>query len=542
MNENNNIDKIHVSPHIGEMTKNMNLPEKVYVFDTTLRDGEQTPGISFTLEEKIKIAQQLDKLGIDIIEAGMPVVSEGDYKACKEISKLGLNAEIIGLARINREDIEKVIECDMNSIHVFIATSDLHMKNKLQMTPDEVLSAISTEIEFAKDHFGNKIEFSAEDATRSDLDSLIKANQTAVEAGATRINIPDTVGTVIPKVYAHIIEKNIEKFPSNVRVSLHCHNDFGLATANTLAGVEVGAEQVQTTVLGIGERTGNAAMEEVVMSLYALYGIKTNIKYNYLYETAKLVEQFSGLEIPVNFPMIGANAFKHESGIHAHAVIANPRTYEPLTPELIGIPRTDKISDIVEQSIEVGKHTGGHSLGAKLESFGLIINDEQFKEIRKRVKNIGDKGKKVTDMDLYEIAISVIGEVPNEEQTIKLEELSVTCGKNLTPTATVKLKIKINSDWVEKVAANIGVGPVDASCNALSTVWEQFGYGKLKLTEYHLDAITGGTDALGRVRVRLDDMFGNYINSRAVNPDIVLSSVQAMISGMNRYLMKYKSR
>jgi 2-isopropylmalate synthase len=542
MNENNNIDKIHVSPHIGEMTKNMNLPEKVYVFDTTLRDGEQTPGISFTLEEKIKIAQQLDKLGIDIIEAGMPVVSEGDYKACKEISKLGLNAEIIGLARINREDIEKVIECDMNSIHVFIATSDLHMKNKLQMTPDEVLSAISTEIGFAKDHFGNKIEFSAEDATRSDLDFLIKANKTAVEAGATRINIPDTVGTVIPKVYAHIIEKNIEQFPSNVRVSLHCHNDFGLATANTLAGVEVGAEQVQTTVLGIGERTGNAAMEEVVMSLYALYGIKTNIKYNYLYETAKLVEQFSGLEIPVNFPMIGANAFKHESGIHAHAVIANPRTYEPLTPELIGIPRTDKISDIVEQSIEVGKHTGGHSLGAKLESFGLIINDQQFKEIRKRVKNIGDKGKKVTDMDLYEIAISVIGEVPNEEQTIKLEELSVTCGKNLTPTATVKLKIKINSDWVEKVAANIGVGPVDASCNALSTVWEQFGYGKLKLTEYHLDAITGGTDALGRVRVRLDDMFGNYINSRAVNPDIVLSSVQAMISGMNRYLMKYKSR
>jgi 2-isopropylmalate synthase len=210
MNENNNIDKIHVSPHIGEMTKNMNLPEKVYVFDTTLRDGEQTPGISFTLEEKIKIAQQLDKLGIDIIEAGMPVVSEGDYKACKEISKLGLNAEIIGLARINREDIEKVIECDMNSIHVFIATSDLHMKNKLQMTPDEVLSAISTEIGFAKDHFGNKIEFSAEDATRSDLDFLIKANKTAVEAGATRINIPDTVGTVIPKVYAHIIEKNIE--------------------------------------------------------------------------------------------------------------------------------------------------------------------------------------------------------------------------------------------------------------------------------------------------------------------------------------------
>ncbi|MBD3226602.1 MAG: 2-isopropylmalate synthase [Candidatus Lokiarchaeota archaeon] len=542
MNEDKSVDKIHVSPHIREQIKEMNLPKKVYVFDTTLRDGEQTPGVSFTLQEKIKIARQLDKLGIDIIEAGMPVVSEGDYKACKEISKLGLNSEIIGLARINREDINKVIECDMDSIHVFIATSELHMKNKLKMEPAEVLNAITTEIEYAKDHFGDKIEFSAEDATRSDLEFLIKANKTAIEAGATRINIPDTVGTVIPRVYGYIIQKNIEQFPENIRVSLHCHNDFGLATANTLAGVEVGAEQVQTTILGIGERTGNAATEEVVMSLYALYGIKTNINYHNLYETAKLIEQFSGLEIPVNFPMVGNNAFKHESGIHAHAVISNPRTYEPLTPGLIGVPRTDEISDIVEKSIEVGKHTGGHSLGAKLESFGLILNDEQFKEIRRRVKDIGDKGKKVTDMDLYEVAISVIGEVPNEEQTIKLEELSVTCGKNVTPTATVKLRVKINNDWVEKVAAEIGVGPVDASCNALAKVWNSFGYGKLNLTEYHLDAITGGTDALGRVRVRLDDMFGNYINSRAVNPDIVLSSIQAMISGMNRYLMKFKTK
>ncbi|MHA1271388.1 MAG: 2-isopropylmalate synthase [Candidatus Helarchaeota archaeon] len=536
-----NIDKIHVSPHIKEIIKTMNLPEKVYIFDTTLRDGEQTPGISFTLQEKIQIATQLDKLGVDIIEAGMPVVSEGDFQACKEISKLGLNAEIIGLARINRVDINKVIDCDMNAIHVFIATSELHMKDKLKMTPDQVISAITTEIEYAKEHFGKKIEFSAEDATRSDLDFLIKANKTAIEAGATRINIPDTVGTIIPRVYAYIIQKNIEQFPNNIRVSVHCHNDFGLATANSLAGVEMGAAQVQTTILGIGERAGNASMEEVIMSIYALYGIDTNIKYRYLYETSKLLEKISGIEIPFNFPMVGVNAFKHESGIHAHAVIANPRTYEPLTPELIGIKRTDKLTDILEHSIEVGKHTGGHSLGAKLESFGLVVNDEQFNEIRNRVKNIGDKGKKVTDMDLYEIAISVIGEVPNKEQTIKLEELSVTCGKNVTPTATIRLKVKINHDWIEKVAADIGVGPVDASCNALAKVWEQFGYGKLVLKEYHLDAITGGTDALGRVKVKLEDMFGNNINARAVNPDIVMSSVQAMVNGMNRYLMKFKS-
>ena len=541
MSENKNVDKIYISQHIKEIIKDMKLPEKVYVFDTTLRDGEQTPGISFTLEEKIQIATQLDKLGVDIIEAGMPVVSEGDYLACKEISKLGLNSEIIGLARINRADIEKVIECDMNAIHVFIATSELHMKSKLKMTPDQVLSAISKEIEYAKDHFGKKIEFSAEDATRSDIDFLIKANMTAIEVGATRINIPDTVGTIIPKVYAHIIQKNIEQFPKNIRVSLHCHNDFGLATANTLAGVEMGASQVQTTILGIGERTGNASMEEVVVSLYALYGIKTNIKYKYLYETSKMLEKFSGMKIPINFPLVGDNAFKHESGIHAHAVIANPRTYEPFTPELIGINRTDKLSDILEKSIAVGKHTGGHSLGAKLESYGLIVNNDQFQEIRSRVKTIGDKGKKVTDMDLYEIAISVIGEVPDEKQTIKLEELTVTCGKNVTPTATVRLQVKTNNEWIEKVAADIGVGPVDASCNALSKVWEQFGYGKLSLAEYHLDAITGGTDALGRVKVRLDDMLGNHINSRAVNPDIVLSSVQAMINGMNSYLAKFRS-
>ncbi|MHA1830784.1 MAG: 2-isopropylmalate synthase, partial [Candidatus Helarchaeota archaeon] len=522
--------------------KNLNLPEKVYIFDTTLRDGEQTPGISFTLQEKIQIATQLNKLGVDIIEAGMPIVSEGDYLACKEISKLGLDAEIIGLARINREDIDKVIECDMDAIHVFIATSELHMKEKLKMTPEQVLSAITTEIEYAKEHFGKKIEFSAEDATRSDLDFLIKANKMAIEAGATRINIPDTVGTVVPRVYSYIIQKNIEQFPKGVRVSVHCHNDFGLATANTLAGVEMGASQVQTTVLGIGERTGNAAMEEVVMSLYALYGISTNIKYKYLYETSKLVEKLSGLEIPVNFPMVGTNAFKHESGIHAHAVIENPRTYEPLTPELIGINRKDTLTDILEQSIEVGKHTGGHSLGAKLESFGIIVNDVQFNEIRNRVKKIGDKGKKITDMDLYEIAISVIGEVPNEEQTIKLEELSVICGKNVTPSATIRLKVKTNNDWAEKVAADIGVGPVDASYNALAKVWEQFGYGKLFLSEYHLDAITGGTDALGRVKVKLEDMFGNYINARAVNPDIVMSSIQAMINGMNLYLMKFRKK
>ena len=469
--------KVFISPHIEQATKGMKLPEKVYIFDTSLRDGEQAPGISFTIQEKIRIAETLNRIGVDIIEAGMPVVSKGDFEACKQISKLGLShSEVIGLARISRVDIDKVIECDMNAIHVFIATSDLHLKEKLKMTREQVLDAITKEIEYAKAHFGKNIEFSAEDATRTNLAYLIKANVTAIEAGATRINIPDTVGTVTPAGYRYIIEQNIKEFPKDVRVSLHCHNDFGLATANTLAGIEAGASQAHTTVLGIGERAGNASMEEVATALYALYGIKTNIKLGEIYPTSKMMEQLSKMSIPANMPLIGSNAFRHESGIHAHAVIMSPRTYEPFTPELIGVPRSDKLEDIIEQSISVGKHVGGHSLGAKLESFGFSgVSKEQFGIIRERVKEVGDKGKQVTDMDLYEIATNVCGELSNEETTIKLEELTVTCGKGVTPTATVRLKIKINGNWQEKVAASIGVGPVDAACNALAQVWEQFG-------------------------------------------------------------------
>ncbi|MHA1300369.1 MAG: 2-isopropylmalate synthase [Candidatus Helarchaeota archaeon] len=530
--------KIFVSPHIEKITEKLNLPDRVYIFDTTLRDGEQTHGISFTLQEKILIARQLDKIGVDIIEAGMPIVSKGDYEACKQISKLGLNAEVTGLARINRLDIDKVIECDMDSIHVFIATSDLHLKEKLKMTREEVLEAIVKETEYAKEHY-SKVEFSAEDATRTDLEFLIKANVTAVEAGATRINIPDTVGTITPPGYAYIISEHKKILPSNVRISVHCHDDFGLSTANSIAGVEAGASQIHSTILGIGERAGNVSMEEVVMALYALYGIKTNIKYKYLYETAKMLERMTGFEISPNFPLVGSNAFKHESGIHAHAVIMNPRTYEPFTPELIGVPRSDKLSDILEKSIKIGKHTGGHSLGAKLEEFGFTnLTKAQFNEIRTEIKEIGDKGKQISDADLFAIATSVIGEVPDEEKTMSLEELSVMCGINVTPTATIRLKIKTDGAWVEHVGSSVGVGPVDAACSALQKVYNKFGYGVIKLKEYNLEAITGGTDALGQVKVLLEDERGELIKARAVDPDIVNASIKAMINGMNRYVAK----
>jgi 2-isopropylmalate synthase len=533
--------KIFVSPHIDEIRKNLHLPEQVYIFDTTLRDGEQTPGISFTLQEKITIAQQLEKLGVDIIEAGMPVVSKGDYEACKQISKLGLKCEIIGLARADRLDIDKVIECDMNSIHVFIATSDLHLKDKLKMTREEVLSAITHEVEYAKAHFST-VEFSAEDATRTSLDYLIQANKAAVEAGATRINIPDTVGTITPPGYAYIIHTLREVLPKSVRISCHCHNDFGLATANTLAGIEQGAAQAHTTIIGIGERAGNASMEEVVMSLYALYGMKTNINYKYIFETAKLVEQITNLRIPVNYPLVGGNAFRHESGIHAHAVIMNPRTYEPIGPDLIGIPRSDAVEDVVLQSIGVGKHSGGHAIASKLTSLGIPVDRLQLNEIRERIKAVGDKGKKITDTDLLAIAQDILGTIPELEQSLKLEELTVVCGMNVTPTATVKLKIKHEDEWSEHIASAIGVGPVDAACNALSKAFTRYfkKIGQIRLAEYNLEAITGGTDALGHVRVRIEDTRGFTVDARATHEDIVLSSVLAMINGLNRMVAKYK--
>lgn len=533
--------KIFVSPHIGEIRKNLNLPERVYIFDTTLRDGEQTPGISFTLQEKITIARQLDKLGVDIIEAGMPVVSKGDYEACKQLSKLGLNCEVTGLARIARVDIDSVIECDMDSIHVFIATSDLHLKDKLKMTREEVLSAITHEIEYAKEHF-EIIEFSAEDATRTDLDFLIKANVAAAEAGATRINVPDTVGTITPPGFAYIIKELRENLPKNVRISAHCHDDFGLSTANTLAGIEQGASQAHTTILGIGERAGNASMEEVVMSLYALYGVQTNIQYKYIYETAILLEQITNLRIPVNFPLVGSNAFRHESGIHAHAVIMNPRTYEPIGPDLIGIPRSDEIEDIILQSIGVGKHSGGHAISSKLNRLGVMVDRMQLNEIKQRIKVIGDKGKQITDQDLLAIAQAVLGTIPEIEKSIELQELTVVCGMNVTPTATVKLKIKHGDVWSEHIASAIGVGPVDAACNALSKAFTRYfvKIGKVKLAEYNLEAITGGTDALGHVRVRLQDDRGFLVDARATHEDIVLSSVLAMINGLNRIVAKYK--
>jgi 2-isopropylmalate synthase len=537
MMENNDI---YVSKMMDIIRRELMLPEKACFFDTTLRDGEQTPGISFTHEEKLSIAQALSELGIDIIEAGFPVISQGDFDACRDISKLGLESEIIGLARLKKLDIDKVIEADMDSIHVFIATSDLHIKEKLQTTRDQVLEQITEFVTYAKEHY-SIVLFSAEDATRSDLDFLIKANKLAVECGATRINIPDTVGTITPRAFGYIVRQNYEALPKDVRIAVHCHNDFGLAVANTIAGFENGAGEAQTTILGLGERAGNASFEETAMSLYALYRLPMNIKTKKIFPTAKLVESYCGGKIKIGRlkPLIGQNAFAHESGIHAHAMIKHARAYEPITPDLIGIQRSDNVEQIVRQSIKLGKHTGSHALRAKLEDMGLNPTEEQFKKVFDNIKRFGDKGHEIIEEDFLAIVKDVLGALPEEEQYVKLEELTVLTG-SITPTSTVRLKIKNNGTFMEKVASSVGVGPVDASVKAIIKCFEPMS--KIRLLEYNIDAVTGGTEALANVSIELMDLESNHIvKTSATHEDIVMSSVLALLGGLNK-VMKFKNR
>jgi 2-isopropylmalate synthase len=523
---------VYVSGMMEEIRSSLMLPEKAYFFDTTLRDGEQTPGISFTLDEKIKISCSLNEMGIDVIEAGFPIISKGDFEACKQIAKLGLDSQIIGLARLKKEDINKVLEADLDSIHLFIATSELHIKEKLRMTSEEIIQNIMEMITYAKDHFSS-IVFSAEDATRTDLNFLIRVNQLAVNQGATVINIPDTVGTISPVAYGYIIRKNRESLPNNIRIAVHCHNDFGLAVANTLAGFENGASEAQTTILGLGERAGNASFEQSAMALYSFYRIPMNINTKKIFTTAKLVESFCGGKVTISrlTPLIGQNAFSHESGIHTHAILRNARTYEPITPELIGIPRSDDLSQIIKQSIKFGKHTGGYALKVKLSDMGIAPSDEQFNKIISHIKNFGDKGHEISEEDFLAILKDVLDTIPEEEQLVILEELTVLTG-SVTPTATVKLKIKSNGKIIEKIGTSIGVGPVDASVNAIIQCFEPMS--RVKLLNYKIDAITGGTDALGHVTTEVMDIESNHIvKTNATHEDIVMSSVLSLLKALN---------
>jgi len=500
----------------------MGSEEYIRVFDTTLRDGEQTPGVSLTVDQKLTIAEQLDRLGVDAIEAGFPITSKGEAEAVKAIAKAGLKAEVVALARCNKQDIDAALSCDVKSLHLFIATSDIHLKYKLKISREEALRRAIEHIDYAKAH-GLTVEFSAEDATRTDLDFLKDFFKKVVEAGADRLDIPDTVGICTPERMSNIV-KEVKRI-CNVPISVHCHNDFGLAVANTLAGILAGANQAHLTVNGIGERAGNTSLEEVVMALHCLYGKKTRINTQLIYETSQLVSRLTGVIIQPNKAIVGENAFGHESGIHTHGVLEYPLTYEPITPELVGRKRW----------IMAGKHAGSHGIQAMLESLGIRVDKEQLRMIVEKVKELGDKGKKVTDADLEAIARSIIGKDIKEEKPVQLLDLAVMTGIKVVPTASVKLKVEDK----EMVAAEIGVGPVDSAIKAIQKISENFA--NIRLKEYRLEAITGGSDALAEVSIKVEDKEGNMAWARAIGEDVVVASVQAMIDGINKLLVKKKS-
>jgi len=493
--------------------------EKIRIFDTTLRDGEQTPGISLTPDKKLKIARQLDLLGVDSIEAGFAAASKGEMEAIKLIAEEGLKAEIYSFARGVKRDIDAVIESGADAVFLVIPTSDMHLKHKLRKSREEVLSLVKKCVEYAKDH-GLKVEFGAEDATRSDMGFLKEIIAEAVSAGVDIVSPCDTVGILTPERTYQFFSELRDEFPS-VSLSVHCHDDFGMAVANSIAALRAGADEVHVTVNGLGERAGNAALEEVVVALKLLYNVETSIKSELLYETSMLVSRVTGMPVQPNKAVVGENAFVHESGIHTHAILSEPLTYEPIPPEIVG--RTRRLA--------AGKHAGSRGIKAVLEEMGLHPTEDQLKEIFLRVKAIGDKGKRVTDADLLAIAESVMG-LP-KFRAIKLEELTVVTGDHVTPTASVRL----NMNGRVLTEAATGVGPVDAAINAVRKAVS--AVEPIRLEEYHVNAVTGGTDAMVEVTVRLRK--GDRVaTAMGVHEDIVMASVEAMLSGMNVLVMNHE--
>jgi 2-isopropylmalate synthase len=495
----------------------------IRILDTTLRDGEQTPGVSLTTEDKIEIARQLSKLGVDIIEAGFPSSSEGERKVVKDIAKLGLKSQICALSRCTKKDIDAALDCNVDLIHIFIPTSPVQMKYAVNMTPDQVLASAVESVEYVKKH-GVKCEFSPMDATRTEMPFLKKICKATQEAGMDSLNVPDTVGCMIPRTTYELF-KELKTF-IKVPISAHCHNDFGLAVANSLAAVEAGADQVHTAVNGLGERAGNAALEEVVTTLHVVYGYKTNINTRLLYSTSRMVASLTGVSVQVNKAIVGENAFAHESGIHTRGVTEQPLTFEPINPELVG--RTRKLV--------AGKLAGTRGIQAELSEIGIHPTDTQLSEIVRRVKELGDKGKMVTDADLIALTSAVMGEVVGEEKIVDLCDMAVVTGIKVIPTASVRLTL----DGKEYVAAETGVGPVDAALKAIQKLTSNLE--KIRLSEYRLEAITGGSNAVAEVVIKVEDEKGNIVSARAAREDIVMASVEAMINGINKCLLKNRKQ
>jgi 2-isopropylmalate synthase len=492
--------------------------DKVRVFDTTLRDGEQTPGVSVNPEQKLKIAIKLNELGVDVIEAGFPVVSEGEKRAIRLIVKQELNSEICVLARTVQADIDAALKCEANYVHTFIATSDIHMVNKLKMTREEVLQKAVWAVEYAKKH-GLTVEFSAEDATRSDRQFLLSVFKAVKSAGADRVDIPDTVGYATPEYIDSLVREVVAE--TSLPVSMHCHDDFGLAVANSIAGIRAGAACAHVTINGLGERAGNASLEEFVMALQCLYGKKHNIKTNLLFDISKFVSNTMGVIVQPNKAIIGENAFGHESGIHTHGIINNPLTYEPIGPELVGRKRW----------LQAGKHAGTHGIRAILNDFGIDPTEGQLHKIVEKQKSIADQGKSITTAELLSIAGEILDNSKLEEK-FKLHDFHIVTGMNIVPTAVVRL----DKDGKRFIASEVGVGPVDAALKAIQKI--AVDVANVRIREYKLDSITGGSDALAEVSVKVEDIEGNVVSARKAGEDVVVASVQAVMDAINKTMLR----
>ena len=499
--------------------------DRVYIFDTTLRDGEQSPGASMTLEEKLQIAELLDTMGVDIIEAGFPIASKGDFESVTEVAKLVKNAQVCGLARAGAKDIDRAGEAVKHAqnprIHTFISTSPVHMKHKLQMQPEDVMEAVAFSVGHARQYTDN-VEWSPEDATRTDRDFLCATVETAIKAGATTINIPDTVGYTMPQEYFDIITMLRERVPNidQAIISTHCHNDLGLAVGNSLAGVQAGARQVECTINGLGERAGNAALEEIVMALNVRNDLMpqwTGIETTMLSRASRLVSSVTAFPVQYNKAIVGQNAFAHESGIHQDGMLKNNQTYEIMTPESVGISQT---------SLVMGKHSGRHAFREKIKALGYELGDNQMQEAFVRFKDLADRKKHVFDDDIVAL---VDDEVAKGADRIKLVSLRVVAGSEGPQQAMLKLDI----DGTETEIESTGDGPVDATFNAIKALFPH----EAALQLYQVHAVTEGTDAQAEVSVRLEES-GKTVTGRAADTDTLVASARAYLSALNKLLIK----
>lgn len=498
---------------------------KIDIFDTTLRDGEQSPGVSLNLAEKIEIAKQLERLGVDIIEAGFPASSKGDFESVKAIAETIKDSSVTGLSRVLKSDIDAAWEALKNTeeprIHVFIATSPIHMKYKLMQTPDEVVESAVSAVKYAAERFPI-VQWSAEDACRSDRDFLVRIIKEVIDAGAKVINIPDTVGYRSPNEYGEIIKYLRDNVPNidKVKLSAHCHDDLGMAVANSLAGIENGIEQVECTINGIGERAGNASLEEIAVALHIRkdhYQAETNIKFSEIKRTSNLVSKLTGMIVPANKAVVGANAFAHQSGIHQDGMLKEKTTYEIITPELVGD----------ETKLVLGKLSGRNAFNEKAKELGFELHQEELNKAFKAFKDLADNKKEITDDDIYAILTEKRFEA-SAHSYYEIEQLQVQFETNNTATATIALK---TSDRGIVKASKQGSGSVDAIYNTLEHMIGE----KIVLKDYKLQSVGEGKDALAQVNVKVD-INGKEINGHATVQDVLEASAKAYLNAVNRVM------